>query len=178
MSDTTDPAGPRINAVPEGDDRERLVCPDCGYVAYQNPKIIVGAVCTWEDRFLVCRRAIEPRRGYWTIPAGYMELNETAEEGAAREVWEEARATVEIDRLMAVYNLPRISQVHMIFRARMLTPDFGPGPESEEVALLPWDDLPWADLAYPNVGWSLGHWMALRGRTDFTPRGVPEGESL
>jgi len=164
-----------VRLIPEGDERERLVCNQCGYVFYENPKIIVGAVCTWNDaEFLLCRRAIEPRRGFWTMPAGFMELSETTEQGAMREVWEEARAKVEIDSLLAIYNLPVISQVHMIFRARMLSPDFAPGPESEAVALFRWEDIPWSDLAYPNVAWSLRHHRALVGQTGFAPRGIPE----
>lgn len=167
-------SGPSVRKIPEGDDRIRLVCGDCGYVLYENPKIIVGAVCTWEGRYLLCRRAIEPRKGFWTMPAGYMELHETSEQGAAREVWEEARAKVEIDALLAVYNIPQISQVHMIYRARMLTADFAAGPESLEVRLFDWDEIPWPDLAYPNVKWSLTHARDLKGQTGFAPRGMPE----
>ena len=111
--------GPNLRMKPEGDDRERLVCGDCGFVVYENPKVIVGAVCTWEDKYLLCRRAIEPRVGFWTMPVGYMELHETTEQGALREVWEEARARAEIDALLAIYSIPEISQVHMIYRARM-----------------------------------------------------------
>ncbi|MBF0306978.1 MAG: NUDIX hydrolase [Alphaproteobacteria bacterium] len=167
--------GKRVCKIPDGDDRERLVCVDCGHVHYDNPKIIVGAVCVWEDRFLLCRRAIEPRSGFWTMPAGYMELNETTAQGAAREVWEEARARVEIGPLLALYDLPRISQVHMIFAARMLTPEHGAGPESLEVGLFAWNEIPWDDLAYPTVRWSLEHFRDLEGQTAFAPRGVPEG---
>lgn len=166
-------SGPSIRQVPAGDDRPRLVCGDCGFILYENPKIIVGAVCTWEDQYLLCKRAIEPRRGFWTMPAGYMELNETSEEGAAREVWEEARARVQIDGLIAVYNLPRISQVHLIYRGHMLTPDFAKGVESEEVALFRWEEIPWDDLAYPNVAWSLRHERDLKGQRNFAPRGLP-----
>lgn len=170
---TTTEAGPRIPQIPEGDDRVRLVCGECGYILYDNPKIIVGAVCTWQDKYLLCRRAIEPRRGFWTLPAGYMELHETTEQGAAREVWEEACAKIEIDALLAIYNIPRISQVHMIFRARMLSPDCAPGTESLEVGLFGWDEIPWDELAYPNVGWSLRYERELKGRHGFAPRGIP-----
>ena len=117
------PAGPVTRMIPEGDDHERLVCADCGFVLYENPKVIVGAVCSWEDRTLLCRRAIEPRRGYWTMPIGYMELGETTEQGALREVWEETLARAEIDALLGLYSIPEISQVHLIYRAHMLTPD-------------------------------------------------------
>lgn len=159
--------------VPDGDERERVVCGLCGHIFYENPKIIVGAVCSFEDRYLLCRRAIEPRRGFWTVPAGYMELLESTEQGAVREVWEEARARVEIDALLAIYNLPAISQVHMIYRARMLSPDCAAGPESEEVGLFRWDDIPWDDLAYPNVAWSLHHHRDLAGQSGFAPKGIP-----
>jgi len=170
-----EPAGPVTRMIPEGDDRERLVCADCGFVLYENPKVIVGAVCGWEDRTLLCRRAIEPRLGYWTMPIGYMELHETTEQGALREVWEETQARVEIDALLGIYSIPEISQVHMIYRARMLSPACAPGIESLEVGLFRWDEIPWADLAYPNVRWSLEYDRDMKGRTGFPPRGRPAG---
>lgn len=160
--------------IPDGEDRERLICRQCGHIFYENPKVIVGAVCVWEDRYLLCRRAIEPRRGFWTMPAGYLELSESTGDGAAREVREEAGAEVEIDALLAIYNLPIISQVHMIYRARMLNPTHGAGLESLEVGLFAWDDIPWGELAYPNVAWSLQHHRDLAGRIDFAPRGIPD----
>ena len=155
LMDKNEKTGPSVKEVPPGDDRERLVCPDCGYVAYDNPKIVAGAVAVWEDRFLICRRAIEPRKGYWTIPAGYLELNETTAEGAKRETWEEARAEVEIDGLIGLYEIPRISQVYVVHHARMTSPDHAPGPESEDVILAPWEDIPWDDMAFPSVTWAL-----------------------
>lgn len=167
------PSGPRVNRIPAGDDRERLVCPDCGFIDYVNPKIVVGAVCTWEDRFLLCRRAIPPRLGYWTIPAGYLETGETAAAGAARETWEEATADVEIGALLAVYDIPRISQVQMIFIGRMRTATFAPGPESQECRLFSWPEIPWNELAFPNTRWSLMHYRDLGGREDFAPRRTP-----
>jgi ADP-ribose pyrophosphatase YjhB (NUDIX family) len=154
------PAGPSVMAVPAGDDRERLVCPDCGFVQYENPKVIVGAVCVWQDRTLLCRRAIEPRRGFWTMPAGFMELDETTAEGAAREVWEEARARVAVEDLLGVYEIPHIGQIYMVYRARLLTPDFAPGPESEDVALFAWNAIPWDNLAFPSVTWALRTFQA------------------
>ncbi len=171
-------SGPSVRLVPAGDDRPRLVCEICGYVAYENPKIIVGAVCTWGGKYLLCRRAIEPRRSYWTMPAGYLEVSETAERGAEREVWEEARARVRIDALLAIYSLPHISQIHMIYRAVMGTADCAPGMESLEVRLFGWEDIPWTVLAYPNVAWSLRYHRELAGRTDFAPRGIPEGATV
>ncbi|MBI5164269.1 MAG: NUDIX hydrolase [Magnetospirillum sp.] len=167
------PDGPNIRMIPEGDDRERLVCGACGYVVYDNPKVIVGAICGFGERTLLCRRGIEPQRGFWTMPVGYMELHETTEQGAQREVWEEAGARVEIDGLLAVYSIPEISQVHMIYRAHMLTPDFAAGPESLEVGLFAWDEIPWDDLAYPNVRWSLEYDRDMRGKSGFPPRGRP-----
>ncbi|MGB5501125.1 MAG: NUDIX hydrolase, partial [Polyangiales bacterium] len=112
--------GPRIRKVPTGDNRQRLVCPDCEYVAYENPKVVVGVVATWEDKLLMCKRAIEPRRGFWTLPAGFMELGETPEEGASREAWEEACAKLEIIDLLAVYSLRHISQLQLFYRARLI----------------------------------------------------------
>lgn len=165
--------GPTHRTVPNGDDRERLVCRDCGFVYYENPKVIVGAVCTWEERYLLCRRAIEPQMGYWTMPVGYLELGETTEQGALREVWEEARAHAEIDGLLSVYSIPEISQVHMIYRARMSSPHCTAGPESLEVGLFRWDQIPWDNLAYPNVRWSLEYERDVRGKSAFPPRGRP-----
>ncbi|OAN47977.1 NUDIX hydrolase [Paramagnetospirillum marisnigri] len=163
------PSGPTIRTIPDGDDRERLVCGDCGFVMYENPKVIVGAVCTWQDRYLLVRRAIEPRLGYWTMPVGYMELGETTEQGAAREVWEEAQARVEVDGLLTITSIPQISQVHLIYRARMLDDRFAAGPESLEVALLSWDDIPWDSLAYPNVRASLEYEREVKGVAAFPP---------
>ena len=122
--------GPRIRKIPDGDDRERLTCPDCGYVAYENPKLVAGAVVSVGDRILLCRRAIEPRKGFWTLPAGYLELHETPEEGARREAWEEACARIAIDALLGIYSVPRISQVQLIYRATLAEPGFAAGPES------------------------------------------------
>lgn len=153
-------AGPSIETIPEGDNRTRLVCPDCGYVEYANPKIVVGAVCTWGERVLLCRRAIAPAIGRWTIPAGFMELGETTAEGAVREVWEEARARVTIEQLLGVYEIPRINQVNVIYRAPMIDADHAPGSESQEVALFRWTEIPWQDLAFPSVRWSLERFRA------------------
>jgi ADP-ribose pyrophosphatase YjhB (NUDIX family) len=153
-------SGPSVHTVPEGDDRPRLTCLDCGYIAYENPKVIVGAVCVWQDKFLMCKRAIEPRRGYWTIPAGFLELNETMAEGAAREAWEEANARIRITGLVGIYEIPRISQVYVIHSAELETESFGAGPESTDVKLLDWDDIPWDDLAFPSVSWALRHYRS------------------
>ena len=169
--------GPRIRKVPAGDNRQRLVCPDCEYVAYENPKVVVGVVATWEDKLLMCKRAIEPRLGYWTLPAGFMELGETPEEGAAREAWEEAYAKLEIIDLLAVYSLRHISQLQLFYRARLLSPDVSAGPESEEVGLFTLDCLPATDLAFPSVRWAIDHFEQVRGAGGFPPFGNPSGRT-
>lgn len=166
-----------VRQVPDGDDRSRLVCSDCGFVRYENPVIVVGVVATWETRILLCRRAIPPRKGFWTLPAGYMELYESAAEGAAREAWEEARAKLEIDQLLAIYSIPRISQTQLIYRAALLSPDVSSGPESMDVGLFTWGEIPWDDIAFPSVHWALNHHRELLGETIFAPRGNPPGET-
>ena len=169
-------AGPSVRTVPDGDTQERLVCPDCGYISYENPKVVVGSVALWEGRILLCRRAINPRKGYWTLPAGYLELNETAVEGAKREAWEEATAQLEMRGLLAVYSIPRISQVQLIYLADLITPEVTAGPESADVRLFPWDDIPWDDLAFPSVGWALNHYGEVGDAAVIVPRGNPPGE--
>ncbi|MBS7792893.1 NUDIX hydrolase [Roseococcus sp. SDR] len=165
-----------VRRVPEGEDRERLVCGDCGFIAYENPKIVVGSVVSEGGRILLCRRAIEPRRGYWTLPAGYMELGETTEEGAKREAWEEARARLELDGVLAIYSIARIGQVQIIYKARLAEPGFAPGPESLDVRFFAWEEIPWDDLAFPSVHWSLKAWKAggpgIAGNPPQDPRGV------
>lgn len=162
-------------AIPEGDDRERLVCGDCGYVAYENPKVIAGAVVTKGDQILLCKRNIHPQRGKWTIPAGFLEAAESPEEGAMRETYEEARAKIKITDLLAVYSVRRISQVHMMYRAELVGDDFEPGPESQQVELFNWSDIPWDELAFPSVHWVLNHFDAVRGKSQFAPFTNPEG---
>jgi ADP-ribose pyrophosphatase YjhB (NUDIX family) len=169
--------GPRLRTIPSGDNRERLVCPDCNYIAYENPKVVVGVVATWEDKLLMCRRAIEPRRGYWTLPAGFMEMGESPEEGAAREAWEEARAQLEIIDLLSVYSLRHISQLQLFYRARLSSPDVSAGPESEEVGLFPFDRLPAEELAFPSVHWAIAHFQKAWGAEAFAPFRNPPGDS-
>ncbi len=171
------PSGPSIRAIPEGDTRERLICGDCGFVTYDNPKIVVGSVATWKGRVLMCRRAIEPRRGLWTLPAGYLELNETTEAGAVREAMEEACARIDIEGLLAVYNIARISQVQLIYRARLASPDIAAGEESLDVGLFDLDRLPTADLAFPSVRWALGHYRESLAGVIPLPRGNPPGQT-
>jgi ADP-ribose pyrophosphatase YjhB (NUDIX family) len=159
--------------VPAGDNRPRRVCDECGFVDYVNPKVVVGAVCTWEDKVLLCRRAIEPRRGYWTMPAGFLEEKEATEDGVRREAWEEARAELDIEGLLGVYSVARISQVHIIYRARLRSPDVAAGEESLEVRLFAWEDIPWSDLAFPSVHWSLQHYRDSLGQATFAARTNP-----
>lgn len=148
---------------PEGDTLERYVCSRCGAIHYLNPKVVVGAVCTWQDRVLLCRRAIEPRTGFWTIPAGYLEIGESTEAGAKREAYEEARARIEIESLLAVYNVVRIGQVQLLYRARLLSPRVEAGVETEELDLFAWNAIPWEELAFPTVHWVLRRASDLLG---------------
>ena len=162
--------------VPAGDSRERLVCDGCGHVDYVNPKIVVGVVATWEDRLLLCKRAIEPRLGYWTVPAGFMEERESVEEGAAREAFEEAGADLEIGPLLGVWSVPRISQVHVMFVARLRFAHIEAGEESQEVRLVAWNEIPWDELAFPSVTGALRHFEKVRGQAVFTPFVGPLGD--
>ncbi len=163
--------------VPHGDDRERRICGTCGFIDYQNPRIVAGSVVTRGRKILLCRRAIEPRKGYWTLPAGYMELGETIEEAAAREALEEACATIDIDRMLASYTIPRIGQVQIMFRAELVS-DFRPGPESLETELVDWKDIPWSQLAFPTVVWALTHYAETRGRDGFATFSNPPGTDV
>lgn len=169
--------GPSLRIVPEGDDRERLVCPDCGFIDYQNPRVVVGSVATWSERILLVKRAINPRRGYWTLPAGFLEHGESPAEGALREAREEACASLELDQLLAVYSIPRIGQVQLMYRARLVTPDIAAGAESEAVGLFGWDDIPWGEIAFPSVRWALDHWLETRAEATFAPRVNPPGDT-
>lgn len=143
--------------IPAGDHLPRAVCPACDTVHYRNPKIIAGCIPEWEDgRVLMCRRDIEPRRGLWTFPSGFLELGETSAEGAAREAREESGAAVECLDLLCVLEVPQVSQIYMVHRARLLKEAFGPTPESSEVRLMREDEIPWDDIAFPTI------WQALR----------------
>ncbi len=163
-----------VRKVPEGDNRERLVCPSSGHIAYENPNIVVGSVIVRDGQVLLCRRAIEPRRGYWTLPAGFLEMGETVEEGARREAQEEAQARIVLDGVLAIYSVSRIGQVQVIFRARFDGPPiFAAGPESEAVALFAWNDIPWDAIAFPTVRWSLHAWRAAGAGRLGPPAGNP-----
>jgi ADP-ribose pyrophosphatase YjhB (NUDIX family) len=162
--------GPVISKIPGNDDRERFVCETCGKVHYQNPRIVTGCLVTREDAVLLCRRSIEPRRGFWTLPAGFMELGESVQQGAARETWEEARARVEILAPYSLFNLPHVNQLYVIFRARLRNLDFRPGPESDAVALYREDQIPWESLAFQTVHHSLRFYFEDRPQGRFPLR--------
>ena len=153
--------------VPPGDTLPRYVCDACGEIHYQNPKLVVGAIPEHEGRILLCRRAIEPRYGYWTLPAGFMENDETAAEGALRETLEEAGARIELDGPFSMISVPRVNQVHVFYRARLLDLAFNPGEESLEVALVAEDKVPWKDIAFRTVVLTLRHWFTDRAHGTF-----------
>lgn len=148
--------------IPPGDNAPRHVCGDCGTIHYLNPKLVVGTVTEWEDRVLLCRRAIEPRHGYWTLPGGFMENGESTLEGAVRETREEACAEVEVHGLFTLLNIPHINQVHLIYRARLLVPEFAPGEESLDVALFAEHEIPWNELAFRTNEVTLRHYFEDR----------------
>ena len=148
--------------VPPGDHLARYVCESCGIVHYLNPRLVVGCVPELDGRILVCRRAIEPRRGYWTVPAGFLENGETLQQAAARESQEEALAQVEIGTLLAVVHVLHAQQVHVFFRARLASAQFGPGPESLEVELIRPEEIPWPDLAFPSTEFTLHRYLEDR----------------
>ena len=144
-------AAPITIRIPADDTRERHVCNSCGSIHYQNPRNVVGSIPVHRDQVLLCRRAIEPRLGYWTLPAGFMELGESTSAGAVRETLEEAGALVEIGPLYSILNVPHAEQVHLFYLATMSTPHFAAGEESLEVALFDEKDIPWAEIAFPTV---------------------------
>ncbi|NWG31410.1 MAG: NUDIX hydrolase [Rhodocyclaceae bacterium] len=153
--------------IPPGDTLPRHVCTRCGAIHYRNPRLVVGTLPVWEDRILLCRRAIEPRHGCWTLPAGFMENQETLAAAALRETREEACARVELDPLYTMISVPHISQVHAIFRARLLDLDFAAGHETLEVALFEEAGMPWEDIAFPTIAMTLRHFFADRRRGSF-----------
>lgn len=145
--------------VPDGDTHERDVCVTCGFIDYKNPKIVAGSVVVHEGKVLLCKRAIEPRTGFWTLPAGFLEAHEQPEEGARREAFEEAAARIELQGLIGIYTVKRLSQVQMFFRAKFAgAPAFRAGDETLDAALFAWEDIPWDDLAFPSVTWTLRKW--------------------
>jgi ADP-ribose pyrophosphatase YjhB (NUDIX family) len=154
--------------VPPADNRPRFMCPACGAIHYQNPRIVTGTVATWGDRILLCKRAIEPRYGYWTLPAGFMEIGETVADGAIRETSEEAGARIELLELFSMIDVIHAEQVHLFYRARMLGPELDPGPESLEARLFTEDEIPWEQLAFKTVIRTLRWFVADRKEGRFT----------
>jgi ADP-ribose pyrophosphatase YjhB (NUDIX family) len=159
-----------VHRIPDGDSLARAVCDVCGNIQYQNPKIVVGCLPVYGERILMCKRAIEPRYGLWTLPAGFMENEESASQGAAREALEEANAHVEIEDLYTVYSIPHISQVYMMFRAKLIDPNVSPGVESLEVKLVTPAEIPWDQLAFTMVKRTLEHYLEDRKSGVFVPR--------
>jgi ADP-ribose pyrophosphatase YjhB (NUDIX family) len=156
--------------VPPGDDKPRHVCDNCGTIHYKNPLMVIGSIPEWEGRILLCKRAIEPRLGYWTLPAGFMELGETTSAAAVRETLEEANARIELGDLYTMLSVPHANQVHIFYRARLLDLDFGPGAESLEVALFAEDEIPWEDIAFRTISTTLRHFFADRREGQFQTR--------
>ena len=154
-------------SIPDGDNVPRYVCDACGTIHYQNPKMVVGCIPEWGDQILLCRRAIEPRYGLWTLPAGFMENGETAAAGAARETLEEAGARVTIDQLYTFLNLPNINQIYVMFRGTMLDLDFAAGTESLEVKLFGEAEIPWKELAFRTIKVTLEKYFADRKSGSF-----------
>ena len=163
--------------IPEGDNRERHVCNnnDCGAIHYQNPRIITGCLPVYENKVLLCQRAIDPRYGKWTLPAGFMENGETTEQGALRESWEEAKARLHIEQLYAVFDLPHINQVYFFYKAQLANLNFGAGEESLTVDLFKESDIPWGELAFPVVADTLKYYFEDTQTQTFTFRSVVLG---
>jgi ADP-ribose pyrophosphatase YjhB (NUDIX family) len=146
----------------DGDTRQRAICPGCNTVHYENPLSVVGTVPYWGDKVLLCKRNIEPRFGKWTLPAGFLELGETTAEGAARETVEEAGAQIEMQELFTVINVARVGQLHLFYRARLLSDQFEPGAETIEAQLYAEDQIPWDEIAFLTVRQTLEHFFADR----------------
>ena len=153
--------------VPEGDQLPRHVCVSCLTIHYQNPKVVAGAVLEYQGKILMCKRAIQPRHGFWTVPAGFMENKETVMQAAARETWEEALAQACDLQLYGVYNLTHVNQVYIMFQGKLEKPEFGPGPESLEVELMEEQDIPWSDMAFKVVTMTLERYFKDRQHGDF-----------
>ena len=160
-------AAPVVLRVPPGDSLPRHVCDRCGEIHYQNPKLVVGCVPEWEGRLLLCRRAIEPRYGYWTLPAGFLENGETIGEGAMRETNEEAGARIELGEPFTMLSITHVNQVHVFYLARLTDLEFRPGVESLEVALFEEARIPWKEIAFRTVGLTLKHWFEDRRNGSF-----------
>jgi ADP-ribose pyrophosphatase YjhB (NUDIX family) len=153
--------------IPKGDDRPCHICVSCGTVHYKNPKLVVGCIVEWQDKILMCRRAIAPKIGKWTLPAGYLESAETVAQGALRETWEEARAHVDIIEPYALFNLTFVDQIYFIFRAKLMNLDFSPGPESQAVDLMGQTDIPWKEIAFEVIDEILQRYFKDRSKGKF-----------
>lgn len=158
---------PTRNQIPPGDNLTRQVCSACGRIHYENPRLIVGCVAEWAGRILLCRRAIEPRLGFWTLPAGFMENGETTAEAAGRETQEEAGARVIIEAPFALVSIAHINQVHLFYRGNLPSPDYAAGEESLEVALFAAEDIPWDELAFRSVRLCLERYLDDRTQGRF-----------
>jgi ADP-ribose pyrophosphatase YjhB (NUDIX family) len=158
---------PVARRVPPGDTLPRWVCDQCGEIHYQNPKLVIGTIPEHEGQLLLCRRAIEPRYGYWTLPAGFMENDETTAQAAARETLEEAGAPVDLGELFTLISVPRVNQVHLYYRARLRGLEFNPGEETLEVGLFEEGTIPWQDIAFRTVAYTLKRWFEDRARGSF-----------
>lgn len=166
---------PVTRRVPAGDNRERFVCDACDTVHYHNPRVITGCIAEWEGKVLMCRRGIRPRYGYWTLPAGFLELGETVQAGAIRETHEESRARVEVDALFTTFSLIHVGQIYMLFRGRLVEPRFEATEESLEVGLFSANEIPWEQLAFPVVRETLSLYFRDREKGTF---GTYTGEIL
>ena len=155
--------------VPDGDNRERFVCDHCTWIHYDNPRVISTVLCVENGHILLCRRAIRPRYGFWTLPGGFMELGETAQDAAHRESFEEAGASVSATSLLGVYSIPRIGQVHLVYLTRLNSPEITAGPESLDVAMVPISDIPWDELAFPVNHWTIRDYLSLKGQPPAQP---------
>jgi ADP-ribose pyrophosphatase YjhB (NUDIX family) len=160
-------AAPVVKRVPPGDSLPRWLCDNCGEIHYQNPRLVVGTIPELDDKILLCRRAIEPRYGYWTLPAGFMENAESTGQGAMRETLEEAGARVELIAPFSMISVPYVNQVHLFYRATLLHLDFKPGEESLEVALFDEAGIPWKEIAFRTVGLTLKFWLEDRKKGAF-----------
>ena len=176
MNYCTQCGSPVIRKIPAGDNLPRHICGQCQLVHYHNPKIVAGCIPEWEYQILLCRRAIEPKSGFWTFPAGFMEIGESTEQAAIRETQEEAQADVEITALHAVLSLPHIGQVYLVFRGRMLTPAYKAGTESLEARIFPLSGIPWDQIAFPVVHEALRRYVGdvMSGRFQLHVASLPD----
>lgn len=158
--------------IPPGDNRPRHICDACGQVFYENPKVVCGALPLWNEKILLCRRAIEPRKGFWTLPAGFMENGETTTQAAIRETQEEALAQLSATYLYIIFNLPHINQVYFFYRANMVNGKHGAGEESLETALLTPEEIPWRELAFPTVSKTLEFYLADKTTGEFPIKNI------